>query len=216
MTTPINYLSYIKSSIMNTWHANKGIIIAISLIFGSIYNAINSVAVVIGVHALFLFMYILLVIFDTITGIAYNVYYKKEQFTSSRFLKKIVLAGFSLFMLLLTEWLVIIFTDYSIGKNELLGYLLSVIVLLAHIIKIAFMIGFIIYELTSLKENLISLKLREFVRVIDMLLKPLSKIEDFLDKKFQKTIDENLNTDTATTDIMPQADATADTDSNKV
>lgn len=52
---------------------------------------------------------------------------------------------------------------------------------------------FIIYELTSIRENFIRLRLTEFVRVLDLLIVPLNKLDSYLNKKFDSVIENDLN-----------------------
>ena len=211
------YIQYIKTTYYDVFVHHKNALLVLSLGLGGLYNIANSIALGLGVHILFLVAYILLVLSDVVTGISASVFVNKQPFSSGRFFKKIALSGFSLFLLLITEWITIIFTDYGVNKSQILVGLLSIIVLLTHIIKILFMLMFLIYELTSLRENFVKLKLYEFVRIVDLLLIPLNKIEDYFNKKFDKTIQDDLqnNTTIATNDVMQQEDNTGDNaDSN--
>ena len=172
---------------------HKNSILLLSITTGTIMGLMNKIAFNLGVHVMFLFTYFILVLFDVISGITASRVVDKEPFLSSKFLKKALLAGFSMFMLLITEWMIIIFTNYEVHNSKLLPQMLNIIILLTSIIKIIFMLMFIIYELTSIRENLILLRLTEFVRVLDLLIVPLNKLDSYLNKKFDSVIENDLN-----------------------
>ena len=55
------------------------------------------------------------------------------------------------------------------------------------------MLSFIIYELTSIRENFLTLGLDDFVSYIDIVIVPLKKINTYLEKKFDTTVENNNN-----------------------
>lgn len=188
-----DYYLYIKTSLISTWLMHKNSILLLSITTGTIMGLMNKIAFNLGVHVMFLFTYFILVFFDVISGITASRVVDKEPFLSSKFIKKAPLAGFSMFMLLITEWMIIIFTNYEVHNSKLLPQILNIIILLTSIIKIIFMLMFIIYELTSIRENLIRLRLTEFVGVLDLLIVPLNKLDSYLNKKFDSVIENDLN-----------------------
>lgn len=188
-----DYYLYIKTSLLSTWLMHKNSILLLSITTGTIMGLMNKIALNLGVHVMFLFTYFLLVLFDVISGITASRVVDKEPFLSSKFLKKALIAGFSIFMLLITEWMIIIFTNHEVHNSKLLPQMLNIIILLTSIIKIIFMLMFIIYELTSIRENFIRLRLTEFVRVLDLLIVPLNKLDSYLNKKFDSVIENDLN-----------------------
>ena len=188
-----DYYLYIKTSLISTWLMHKNSILLLSITTGTIMGLMNKIAFNLGVHVMFLFTYFILVFFDVISGITASRVVDKEPFLSSKFLKKALLAGFSIFMLLITEWMIIIFTNHEVHNSKLLPQMLNIIILLTSIIKIIFMLMFIIYELTSIRENFIRLRLTEFVRVLDLLIVPLNKLDSYLNKKFDSVIENDLN-----------------------
>ena len=54
------------------------------------------------------------------------------------------------------------------------------------------MVAFVVYEMTSLRENFIRLQMEDFARVLDLFLIPFIKIQNYLGKKFDKTIDDEI------------------------
>lgn len=187
------YYLYVKTSLLSTWLMHKNSILLLSITTGTIMGLMNKIAFNLGVHVMFLFTYIILVFFDVISGITASRVVDKEPFLSSKFIKKALLAGFSMFMLLITEWMIIIFTNHEVHNSKLLPQMLNIIILLTSIIKIMFMLMFVIYELTSIRQNLIRLRLTEFVRVLDLLIVPLNKLDSYLNKKFDSVIENDLN-----------------------
>lgn len=186
-----DYYLYIKKAIIGTFTMHKPSILFLSITTGTIMGLANKVALNLGVHVLFLFTYFLLILFDVISGITASRLVDKEPFLSSKFLKKALLAGFSMLMLLITEWLIIIFSNHEVRSSKLLPQMLNIIILLTSIIKIIFMLMFLIYELTSIRENFLKLRLKEFVRVLDLLIIPLIKLDKYLNSKFDKVIEDD-------------------------
>lgn len=186
--TITDYIVYIKTAIMGTWILHKKSILLLSTTTGVVFGLIDQIAFSLGVHVLFLILYFTLVVADMISGIASSRLVNKEAFVSSKFLKKVLLAGFSLFMLLINEWLIVIFTNHNVRGSTLLPELLNIIIFLTNITKVAFMLMFIIYELTSIRENFVKLQLNEFVRVLDLLITPLTKLDNYLNDRFETVI----------------------------
>lgn len=187
-----DYLYYIKNCVVNTLTMNSKSVILTSFIIGMGYTWINNLAAVLAIHAFFLIAYFMLAFFDTLTGIAASMYMEKQKFNSAKFVKKILLVSFCLFTMLIAELLIIVFSNYSHTENIFLDGVLEIIVFFFHVIKISLMLGFIIYELTSLRENFVRLKLDSFVAIVDIVIYPLKKLNAFLDKKADQTLSNSI------------------------
>mgnify|MGYP006326429067 FL=1 len=99
---------------------------------------------------------------------------------------------FCILMIFLTVSLTRTFGEYNHNNNALLEATLSVVVFLFEGIKIGLMVSFVVYELTSILENLLRLKLVDAVKILDLFLIPFNKIKEYLDKKFDKVIEDDL------------------------
>jgi len=186
-----DYMSYITQPLI---HGNYKTYIILSFPISIIYTLINSISTILVVHAAFIGVYLLLAMLDWISGIISSIYKKKEKFNSARFLKKPLLIGFCLTIVFIIEKLIISFTNYeNENGGAVIESILSVIVFGFHIIKIVMMLSFIIYELTSIRENFLTLGLDDFVSYIDIVIVPLKKINTYLEKKFDTTVENNNN-----------------------
>lgn len=191
-----DYFDYIERCMFESFSNNTKLIVMFSGIFATIYSMIDNLAASLAVHAFFLVAYFILALGDTVTGIAASMYVEKQKFSSAKFIKKVFLIGFCLLIVFITELLVIVFSNYSHNENIILEGFLEVLVFAFHVIKIALLLAFIIYELTSLRENFIRLKLDEFVHFVDIFIYPLKKLNSFLDAKYDAVLKNTGGTDT--------------------
>ena len=90
--------------------------------------------------------------------------------------------------MLVVEMFIIVFSEYSYTKSSVLEALLTLLVFCFQVAKIMLMLAFIIYELTSLRENFIRLRLTQFVWAVDLLIMPLNKLNKYLDSKYDSTL----------------------------
>lgn len=183
-----DYINYISNAVTYSLNANTKSILLTSTIVGFIYSFINSISTVLAIHGLFLVIYFILAISDTVTGIASSMYVEKQKFNSAKFIKKGLLVGFCLFIMLVVEMFIIVFSEYSYTKSSVLEALLTLLVFCFQVAKIMLMLAFIIYELTSLRENFIRLRLTQFVWAVDLLIMPLNKLNKYLDSKYDSTL----------------------------
>ena len=184
---------YIRYSIEPITQHPK-ILVITSTVAGVVYSFSNSLTVLLAIHISFIIIYALLSTLDWISGIIASLFVEKQTFSSTKFFKKPFLIMFCIFTIYVIQTLVFSFTHYPHNKNIVLDGLLETVIFLFHSIKIGLMVSFIIYELTSLRENFLRLKLEEFVKVIDTILLPLKKIGFYIDKIFHKTIEEDIVT----------------------
>jgi len=188
------YASYIKTSLSIYIMMYSRAVFLTASIASFLYTSVNNLAVSLAIHALFLFIYFFLAVTDMISGIAASLYVHKRKFSSAKFLKKIFLVGFCLILMAISVGLTIVFETYGHSIEYFaLDKLLEVIVFGFHLIKITLMLGFIIYEFTSIRENFLTLGLPEFVWFIDLIITPLKKLNTFLDKLFEKRLKRNLD-----------------------
>ena len=92
------------------------------------------------------------------------------------------------------------FSEYPHVSNSIFESLLSTCVFLLETLKLGLLISFVIYELTSLRENFLRLKMKDFVKVVDVLLIPIQKINGYITSKFDEIIDKDDNNDTENKD----------------
>jgi hypothetical protein len=189
------YIHYALTPVTN----NKGIILFTTVVIGilaaildSLTTAVNWLSMVLIIHSMFIIMYAILSGLDWITGLIAGVIVEKKTFNSGKFFKKPFLIMFCLLMLYATVALSDTFTSYPHKDNPLLQATLSTVVFLFEGMKVGLMVAFVVYEMTSLRENFIRLQMEDFARVLDLFLIPFIKIQNYLGKKFDKTIDDEI------------------------
>ena len=184
----MDYLNYAKITLFY-----KPIIFIIPTFISSVVLMIADKT---AVNASFVSVYIILSFSDWFSGIV-SSRVEKQEFKSRLFFKKPFLIMFSFATLFIVQQIIVSFSSYPHIANVAFNSLIDVTVFLLETMKLGLLIAFIIYELTSLRENFIRLKLNEFVRVVDVVLIPINKINTFIVKRFDSTIDspENTNTD---------------------
>lgn len=184
------YLCYTKTAL-----TQKPMILIMSTLIGGlitlIVGAFNSLAALLVVNVSFLLIYILLALFDWITGIIASRI-EKQEFKSSKLFRKIFLIGFSLFIIFIPQALLINFATYPAGTGALLEGLLSIITFALECLKVGLILALIIYELTSLRENFLRMRLDSFVKIVDIVLVPINKLNDYIVKKFDKVLETDI------------------------
>ena len=148
---------------------------------------------VLVINVSFLYLYFILSFADLFAGIYVNVFRNKEKFESKKFLKKILLIGMGILMLGMTVILSNTFLFYEDRENAILRGLLDGIVFLFEGVKITMIIFFVIYELTSLKEKAEKMKWNSLMAFLDVFLIPFIKIQNFVNRKFDKTLEDEEN-----------------------
>lgn len=156
-----------------------------------IMSAFQSLAALLVVNVTFLLIYVGLAFVDWISGIIASRV-EKQPFKSFKFLKKIFLIGFSLLIIFVPQALIITFNAYPASTTTLLQAVLSVLSFALECVKIGLILTLIIYELTSLRENFIRLKLLNFIKIVDVVLVPINKLNDYVVRKFDKVIDDDV------------------------
>lgn len=151
-------------------------------------------ATMLAINISFIGLYFILSFADLFAGIYVNVFRNKEKFESKKFLKKILLIGMGILMLGVTVVLSNTFLFYEDKENGVLRGLLDGIVFLFEGVKITMIIFFVIYELTSLKEKAEKLKWTSLISLLDVFLIPFIKIQNFINKKIDKTLDDEKET----------------------
>jgi len=163
-----------------------------SAIISQINLAVTWISMILVIHSMFIILYAALSLMDWVTGLISSVIVEKQRFISGRFFKKPFLIMFCLFMLYTTVALSDTFNSYPHKDNYVLQGMLSTVVFLFEGIKIGLMVSFIVYELTSLKENFKRMKMYDFVKVVDWFLIPFTKIQSYINRKFEKTIEDEV------------------------
>lgn len=191
------YLYYTKTTL-----THKPMILIMSTLIGGlitlIVGAFNSLSALLVVNVSFLLIYIALALLDWITGIIASRV-EKQEFKSSKLLKKIFLIGFSLLIIFVPQALIVTFVTYPAGTGVVLESLLSVLTFALECVKVGLILALIIYELTSLRENFLRMHLNAFVKIVDIVLVPINKVNDYVVKKFDKVLDDDINSNTTTT-----------------
>lgn len=189
----IDYINYFISTIIN-----KPLIFIISTFMATILTLITSLFTklsnVLVINIVFGYIFIALALLDVFTGIIASRIEKKD-FSSPKFFKKPSLVMFFIFIIWILQSMIIGLDKYPHVENSIFEGLLSSGIFLIESLKLGLIIFYIIYELTSLRENFLRLKLKEFVRIIDFILIPLQKFSNYITKRFDKIIDHESDKD---------------------
>lgn len=188
------YICYTKSAL-----TYKPMILIMSTLIGTlitlILGAFHSLAAILVVNVVFLILYITLAVLDWVTGIIASRV-EREEFKSSKLLKKIFLIGFCLLIIFVPQALIITFNSYPVGTSALFESVLAVLTFALECVKVGLIISLIIYELTSLRENFLRMHLQSFVKIVDIVLVPINKLNDYTVRKFDKIIEDDVNSNT--------------------
>ena len=193
------YIDYIEQPINLILH-NKPTVVVISGAMSVFYalthfigDSMLFLSTVLVINISFIYLYFALSFADLFAGIYVNVFKNKEKFESKKFLKKILLIGMGILMLGMTVILSNTFLFYEDRENAVLRGLLDGIVFLFEGVKITMIIFFVIYELTSLKEKAEKMKWNSLINLLDVFLIPFIKIQNFVNRKFDKTLEDEEN-----------------------
>lgn len=174
--------------------ATSGVMSVFFAITHFIGDSMMYLATMLAINISFIWLYFILSFADLFAGIYVNVFVGKQKFESTKFLKKILLIGMGILMLGVTVVLSFTFQDYDHKEITGLKYLLDTIIFLFEGVKISMIIFFVIYELTSLKEKAEKLKWTSLISLLDVFLIPFIKIQNFINKKIDKTLDDEKET----------------------
>lgn len=174
--------------------ATSGVMSVFFAITHFIGDSMMYLATMLAINISFIWLYFILSFADLFAGIYVNVFVGKQKFESTKFLKKILLIGMGILMLGVTVVLSFTFQDYDHKEITGLKYLLDTIIFLFEGVKITMIIFFVIYELTSLKEKAEKLKWTSLISLLDVFLIPFIKIQNFINKKIDKTLDDEKET----------------------
>jgi len=190
------YIDYIEQPINLILH-NKPTVVVISGAMSVFYalthfigDSMLFLSTVLVINISFIYLYFALSFADLFAGIYVNVFKNKEKFESKKFLKKILLIGMGILMLGMTVILSNTFLFYEDRENAVLRGLLDGIVFLFEGVKITMIIFFVIYELTSLKEKAEKMKWNSLINLLDVFLIPFIKIQNFVNRKIDKTLED--------------------------
>ena len=193
------YIDYIEQPINLMLH-NKPTMVVISGAMSVFYalthfigDSMMYLATMLAINISFIWLYFILSFTDLFAGIYVNVFVGKQKFESSKFLKKILLIGMGIFMLGVTVVLSFTFQDYDHKEITGLKYLLDTIIFLFEGVKITMIIFFVIYELTSLREKAEKMKWNSMIALLNVFLIPFVKIQNFVNRKFDKTLEDEEN-----------------------
>ena len=173
--------------------ATSGVMSVFFAITQWIGNSMLFLSTILVINVSFIYLYFALSFADLFAGIYVNVFKNKEKFESKKFLKKILLIGMGILMLGMTVILSNTFLFYEDRENAVLRGLLDGIVFLFEGVKITMIIFFVIYELTSLKEKAEKMKWNSLMALLDVFLIPFIKIQNFVNRKFDKTLEDEEN-----------------------
>ncbi len=161
---------------------NKAIML-FSLIQASLFSFVeNKIGLSVGLIA----VYFALAGIDTATGIYKNIFYKKQEFKSELFFKKL----FSVCIMLIAFVCITMINEFlNLPKNNTTEILKSINVYgvyLFNLVKIFLIVSFIAYEFSSIRENVIALKWGNVVKIIDLILLPFTWISENIKNKIQE------------------------------
>ncbi len=188
---PINYVNYFIHTIID-----KSLLFMSSTIIASIITFIISIFTklsnILAINIIFAYIFIALAIADIITGILKNRIGKnKQDFSSSKFFKKPLLIMFFIFIVWILQGMISGLNEYPHIENSIFESILSSGIFLIESLKLGLIIFYIIYELTSLRENFLKLGLKDFVKIIDFIIIPLQKFSNYITKKFDKVVEDD-------------------------
>ena len=194
-TTLAGYIDYAMQPILQ----HKVALFLGTVISATLFSIINffegivtALSTSLFIHSAFIISYAGLSTVDWFSGFVGAIFVDKQKFNSAKFFKKPFLTMFCILMIFLTVSLTRTFNEYDYHSNPLLQGTLQVVVFLFEGIKIGLMVSFVVYELTSIRENFMRLKWYDAVKILDLFLIPFTKIRDYLDKKFDKVIEDDL------------------------
>ena len=170
--------------------ATSGVMSVFFAITHFIGDSMTYLATMLAINISFIWLYFILSFADLFAGIYVNVFVGKQKFESTKFLKKILLIGMGILMLGVTVVLSFTFQDYDHKEITGLKYLLDTIIFLFEGVKITMIIFFVIYELTSLKEKAEKMKWNSLMTFLDVFLIPFIKIQNFVNRKIDKTLED--------------------------
>lgn len=156
------------------------------LIFSSINAFVfsfveNQIGISFGIFSL----YALLSFLDVFLGIYFNVIINKNSFKSELFLKKIFVFSLAMASLFGANEM----AEYA-GKfkvpNLMIEHFQGVVVYSFVLMKLFLVVAYLTYEITSVRENLIKLKWKSAVDIIDILLLPITSIKSKLQNKIKE------------------------------
>ena len=187
----LDYTNYFISTIIN-----KPLIFIASTFMASILTLITALFTklsnVLVINIVFGYIFIALALSDVFTGLLASRI-ERKNFSSPKFFKKPSLVMFFVFIIWILQSMIIGLDKYPHVENSIFESLLTSGIFLIESLKLGLIIFYIIYELTSLRENFLRLKLKEFVRIVDFILIPLQKFSDYITKKFDRVVEDNLN-----------------------
>jgi len=180
----INYFTYTITS--------KPLILMASTLFATgiacIVSLFTKLSNILVINIIFAYIFIALAFADVFTGLIKSRI-NKHEFLSSKFYKKPSLVMFFIFIIWILQGMIIGLNEYPHVENQVFKGILNSGIFLIESLKLGLIIFYIIYELTSLRENFLALNLNEFVRIIDFIIVPLQKFSDYISKKFDKIIE---------------------------
>lgn len=197
METLMDYLLYMREGFLQPFQQCGKTIYLTGFLGGFMYVFIDNIAISLAIHWTFIFLYFILASLDTFMGTSISLYRRKEKFKSELLLKKLVFVCFCLGSAWVCQQMIMVFKNYTLA-NEIVDVVyiesvLSVLIYGFHTIKIILLIGFILYELTSLREHFVYMGWTEFVAVIDVVIVPFRLLSKFLNEKFNQSVTVNHN-----------------------
>jgi hypothetical protein len=140
----------------------------------------NNVGISIGLFV----VYFIFAMLDMTTGIYKNIILNKEPFSSGAFFKKLLSVGFMLLFTAVATQFSYFLTNIEV-PNIVIDEFQSMIVYTVDLIKLFIIIGFFVYEITSLRENFEKMKWYNIVKIIDLCLTPMIWLKNKLQNRIK-------------------------------
>lgn len=156
-----------------------------TLIFCSMFCSfiLSFIETKIGLSFGILAVYFILTLLDTITGVYKNCLLRQQEFKSSLFFKKL----FSICLMLISFVCITMINEHlsTISTTELIKNTNIYIKYLFNLTKIFLLISFISYEFISIRENCVEIGLKDAVKIIDIILYPITLIRNKIINKIK-------------------------------
>lgn len=140
----------------------------------------SNVGISLGLFA----VYFLFALIDMATGIYKNVILDKNPFSSGHFAKKVLSVGFMLLFVATATQFHYFLSGIDI-PNVVVDEFQGLFIYTISLIKIFIIVGFFVYEVTSLRENFKKIGWTSLVSIIDLFLSPMIWLKNKLQKNIQ-------------------------------
>ena len=155
------------------------------LIFASINAfAVSFVENQLGLSVALICVYLFLSFIDLFLGVYKNVIYKKKAFKSELFLKKLFVIALTISFFYCLHQITLWANDIPI-PNVVIDQFQGMFIYSLELSKVFLLFSFLMYELTSIRENAEAIKWDGPVEVIDIFLLPVTWIKEKLQNRIK-------------------------------